>query len=58
MLLKVLSILALTPGGGSNTKIRPARSRFTGTYQKKKEKRNSAMKKKKGTLGLITFSLN
>lgn len=34
MLLKVLSMLALTPGGGSNTKMRPARSRFTGTYKK------------------------
>lgn len=34
MLLKVLSMLALTPGGGSNTKIRPARSRFTGTWRK------------------------
>lgn len=33
MLLKVLSMLALTPGGGSNTKMRPARSRFTGTYK-------------------------
>lgn len=31
MLLNVLSMLAFTPGGGSNTKIRPARSRFTGT---------------------------
>lgn len=32
MLLNVLSMLALTPGGGSKTKIRPARSRFTGTF--------------------------
>lgn len=31
MLLNVLSMLAFTPGGGSNTKMRPARSRFTGT---------------------------
>lgn len=31
MLLNVLNMLALTPGGGSNTKMRPARSRFTGT---------------------------
>lgn len=34
MLLKVRSMLALTPGGGSNTKIRPARSRLTGTWQR------------------------
>lgn len=33
MLLKVLSMLAFTPGGGSNTKMRPARSRFTGTWE-------------------------
>lgn len=32
MLLNVLSMLAFTPGGGSNTKMRPARSRFTGTW--------------------------
>lgn len=32
MLLKVRSMLAFTPGGGSNTKMRPARSRFTGTW--------------------------
>lgn len=31
MLLNVLSMLAFTPGGGSNTKMRPARSKFTGT---------------------------
>lgn len=31
MLLNVRSMLAFTPGGGSNTKMRPARSRFTGT---------------------------
>ena len=30
--LNVLSRLAFTPGGGSNTKMRPARNRFTGTY--------------------------
>lgn len=39
MLLKVRSMLALTPGGGSNTKIRPARSRFTGTWQEDTELR-------------------
>ena len=32
--LNVLSRLALTPGGGSNTKTRPARNRFTGSYKK------------------------
>lgn len=31
ILLNVRSILAFIPGGGSNTKMRPARSRFTGT---------------------------
>lgn len=32
MVLKVLNKLARIPGGGSNTKIRPARSKFTGTF--------------------------
>lgn len=32
ILLNVRSILAFIPGGGSNTKMRPARSRFTGTW--------------------------
>lgn len=31
IVLNVLSRLALTPGGGSNTNTRPARSRFTGS---------------------------
>lgn len=30
--LKVLDKLADTPGGGSNTKIRPARNRLEGSY--------------------------
>lgn len=30
--LNVLSRLARTPGGGSNTNTRPARSRFTGSW--------------------------
>lgn len=30
--LKVLDRLADTPGGGSNTKIRPARNRLEGSY--------------------------
>lgn len=34
ILLKVLNMLAFTPGGGSKTKIRPARNRFTGTCRK------------------------
>lgn len=30
--LKVLDRLADTPGGGSNTKMRPARNRLEGSY--------------------------
>ena len=37
MLLKVRSMLALTPGGGSNTKIRPALSKLTGTWREEEE---------------------
>lgn len=47
MLLKVLSMLALTPGGGSNTKIRPARSRFTGTWQENTLRRLWGVKEKR-----------
>ena len=31
MVAKVLTRLALTPGGGSNVKIRPARNKLTGS---------------------------
>ena len=36
--LNVLNRLAFTPGGGSNTNTREARSKFTGTYKHYKTK--------------------
>ena len=54
MLLKVRSMLAFTPGGGSNTKMRPARSRFTGTWEHSTDKVTTEnLRGKTGTPGWL-----
>lgn len=49
--LKVLDRLADTPGGGSNTKIRPARNRLEGSYNVVKNSQRALLfKTKESTL--------
>lgn len=49
--LKVLDRLADTPGGGSNTKIRPARNRLEGSYNVVKHSQRALLfKTKESTL--------
>ena len=56
--LKVLDRLADTPGGGSNTKIRPALNRLEGSYNViKHSQRALSFKTKESTLHLISFAI-